>query len=386
MKRVGLEPIDGEVVSPISPSALPEDAVELIANALMGASHPLVLTTSLGRNLKAPALLAELCDKLPVTVVEMVGSDLCLRSDHEAYRGVTVNTHPEVLEADVILILDCDVPWIPTAGGPRNGTKIFHLDVDPLKQQMPLFSIPATRRFKVGCGYALKQINSFLDKQEIPKSRYTDLFDARSKNYQSWRNNLTKLEAPTDDGIVSVPYLTSRLRSLLPKDTVYVLEAVTNAGHLIHHLNLTEPGSLVASGAGGLGWGGGATLGVKLGKPGSFVCGIVGDGVYLFSQMESVYWIARRYDIPFLMIVLNNGGWNAPKVSALLVHKDGLASKSNRRDLNISFDPSPDYPGIATAAGKAWGATVTAQAELDSTINEATAVVQGGKCAVIEVS
>lgn len=57
----------------------------------------------------------------------------------------------------------------------------------------------------------------------------------------------------------------------------------------------------------------------------------VGDGTYLFSQMESVYWIARRYDIPFLLIVLNNGGWNAPKVSALLVHKDGLSSKSNRR-------------------------------------------------------
>lgn len=57
----------------------------------------------------------------------------------------------------------------------------------------------------------------------------------------------------------------------------------------------------------------------------------VSDGVYLFSQMESVYWIARRYEIPFLMVVLNNGGWNAPKVSALLVHKDGLSSKSNRR-------------------------------------------------------
>lgn len=135
-------------------NALTREDVELIANALMGANHPLVLTTSLGRNLKAPALLAELCDKLPITVVEMVGSDVCLRSDHEAYRGVTVSTHPEVLEADVILILDCDVPWIPTAGTPRHGkyterswvevitdrvlgTKIFHLDVDPLKQQMP---------------------------------------------------------------------------------------------------------------------------------------------------------------------------------------------------------------------------------------------------------
>lgn len=39
-------------------------------------------------------------------------------------------------------------------------------------------------------------------------------------------------------------------------------------------LNDFQPGSLVASGAGGLGWGGGAALGVKLGKPGSFVCGM----------------------------------------------------------------------------------------------------------------
>lgn len=112
-----------------------------------------------------------------------------------------------------------------------------------------------------------------------------------------------------------------------------------------------QPGSLFGSGAGGLGWGGGAALGVKLAKPGSFICAMwvnkdlpsshfdiqmlishsVGDGTYLFSQMESVYWIARRYDIPFMLIVLNNGGWNAPKVSALLVHKDGLSSKSNRR-------------------------------------------------------
>ncbi|KAJ5405410.1 hypothetical protein N7465_006694 [Penicillium sp. CMV-2018d] len=390
-ERVGKERLDGEILSSITPSALPEQAieVELIAKSLMGAKRPVVITSYLGRDHKAPALLAEICDKLPITVVEMVGSDVSLRSDHEAYRGVTVTTHPEVLEADVILILDCDVPWIPTAGKPlagAAGTKVFHLDVDPLKQQMPLFSINATRKLKVGCGIALEQINAFLDKQNISRAKYTLEFEERSKNYKTWRETLQTLESPPSDGVVSVPYLASRLRDSLPKDTVYVLEAVTNAGHLIHHLNLTKPGSLVASGAGGLGWGGGAALGVKLGKPGSFICAIVGDGVYLFSQMESVYWIARRYDIPFLLIVLNNGGWNAPKVSALLVHKDGLSSKSNRRDLNISFDPSPDYPGIAAAAGKAWGKTVTTQSELDPAIKEATDVVQGGKCAVIEVS
>ncbi|KAG0158075.1 hypothetical protein PDIDSM_5588 [Penicillium digitatum] len=382
MQRVGIEDLDGEIFSPITPSALPEIEVELIAKSLMSAKRPLVVTSYLGRNLQAPALLAELCDKLPITVVEMVGSDVSLRSDHEAYRGVTVTTHPEILEADVILILDCDVPWIPTAGKPRKGTKVFHLDVDPLKQQMPLFLINATRKFKVGCGIALGQINAFLDKQDIDRAKYTLQFEERSKDYKIWRETLKMAESPSKDGVVSVPYLASRLRDSLPEGTTYVLEAVTNAGHLIHHLNLTKPGSLIASGAGGLGWGGGAALGVKLGKPAPSV----GDGVYLFSQMESVYWIARRYDIPFLLIVLNNGGWNAPKVSALLVHKDGLSSKSNRRDLNISFDPSPDYPGIAAAAGKAWGKTVSTQSELDPAINKAADVVQGGKCAVIEVS
>jgi hypothetical protein len=95
--------------------------VELIAKTLMGAKRPLVITSYLGRNLQAPALLEELCDKLPISVVEMVGSDVCIRSDHEAYRGVTVTTHPDVLEADVIIVMDCDVPWIPTAGEPKKG-------------------------------------------------------------------------------------------------------------------------------------------------------------------------------------------------------------------------------------------------------------------------
>lgn len=56
----------------------------------------------------------------------------------------------------------------------------------------------------------------------------------------------------------------------------------------------------------------------------------VGDGTFLFSQMESVFWISRRYKIPILLIVLNNGGWNAPKVSTLLVHKYGHAAANNR--------------------------------------------------------
>lgn len=241
----------------------------------MGAQRPLVITGYLGRNHNTPPLLEELCDKLPINVVEMVGSDVCIRSTHEAYLGVTVSTHPAVSEADVILILDCDVPWIPTAGEPKKGknfphsagwicadivdTKIFHLDVDPLKQQMPrmlypprfsvdtndiqsltVFSIRAIRRLKVSGELALKQLNSFIDNQGLDVKQYDALFQARRTRYNSWRANLKSLESPPHDNTITVPYLASRLRDQLPQDTTFVMEAVTNAGHLIHHLNLTK--------------------------------------------------------------------------------------------------------------------------------------------------
>jgi thiamine pyrophosphate-dependent acetolactate synthase large subunit-like protein len=87
---------------------------------------------------------------------------------------------------------------------------------------------------------------------------------------------------------------------------------VTNTGLIHDNVRPARPGSWTNCGAGGLGWSGGAALGVKLaadaeGKK-EFVCQIVGDGTYLFSVPGSVYWIARRYGIPVLTVVLNNNG------------------------------------------------------------------------------
>ncbi|CAH0022091.1 unnamed protein product [Clonostachys rhizophaga] len=342
--------------------------IEIIGKSLLGASRPLVITGYLGRNVRAPPLLEALCDKLPIEVVETIGSDMCISSNHEAYRGVTVSTHPLVPSADVILVLDCDVPWVPTQGTP---SKVFYIN--------------AHRRYTVSCELALKQLNRFLDRQNIDASKLVGRFEARRTRYQEWRASLLSLEVPAGDGIVRVPHLISRLRESLPQNTTVVIEAVTNAISVIHHLNLTKPGSLLGTGAGGLGWLGGAAMGAKLAKPNDMICAIVGDGTFLFSQMESAFWISKRYGIPFLLIVLNNGGWNAPKVSALLVHKDGLSSRHNRKDLNLSFEPSPDYATIAAAAGNAYGALIETKDQVEPVLKEAIKTVQSGKSAVVEV-
>lgn len=143
-----------------------------------------------------------------------------------------------------------------------------------------------------------------------------------------------------------------------------------------------------------VGWFGGASVGAKLGlmhtadggQGSKFVAAIVGDGTFLFGVPSSVYWMSRRYGAPFLTVVLNNGGWNAPRKSAQLVHPAGYTASATNAELNISLDPSPDYGAIAVAAagGQAWAATVRSVAELAAKLAEAIAAVEAGRSAVLD--
>lgn len=69
----------------------------------------------------------------------------------------------------------------------------------------------------------------------------------------------------------------------------------------------------------------------------------------------------------------------------LLVHPDGLGSKATNEEINISFDPVPDYSGIAKAAagGKLFAARVDTADALENTLKKAIEAVEGGQSAVI---
>lgn len=79
-------------------------------------------------------------------------------------------------------------------------------------------------------------------------------------------------------------------------------------------------------------------------------------------------------------------GWNAPRKSMLLVHPDGLGSKASNEEINISFDPTPDYAGIAAAAGAGdvHALRVGKTEELASVLKDAVAKVQAGKTTVVD--
>ena len=83
---------------------------------------------------------------------------MCFPADHPASLGLRYGSHDMIPKADFILVIDCDVPWIPTQCKPSKSATIVHIDVDPLKQQMPVFYIHAQARFKAESETAFTQL------------------------------------------------------------------------------------------------------------------------------------------------------------------------------------------------------------------------------------
>lgn len=162
------------------------------------------------------------------------------------------------------------------------------------------------------------------------------------------------------------------------------MTGISNYHTAFNHLRRDEPLTVFTSGGGSLGYNGGAAIGVKLARPDKTVVALCGDGSYMFSVPSSVHWMAARYQTPFLQIVFNNRGWKSPKLSTLAVHPDGFAAKAG--SIDVFFDPPPDYAGIATASGGAYGRQVRNPSEVRQAIREALEVVRVEKrCAVLDV-
>lgn len=379
---------------PLGNAALPEDAVQEIAEALVGAKEPLLITGYCGRNQEAVGHLVKLAETVKgLRILDTGGSDMCFPQDHRASLGLRYGIHDRISTADVIIVADCDVPWIPTQCKPTTGTRIFHIDSDPLKQQMPVFYIPAEARYKVTTSTALRQLHTYISSsptlsQTCSEPTYQSRWDALEKEHAERVSIIRSLAQPSPDGtIFNASYLISRLKHYIPADSIFAIEAVTLTGFVADQLLPSIPGTWFNCGGGGLGWSGGAALGIKLAAGEKrFVCQIVGDGTFLFSVPGSVYWISQRYKLPVLTIVLNNQGWNAPKRSLLLVHPEGEASKASNEDLNISFAPSPDYAGLAkcAAGGNLWAGSAGTVDELEQKMQEAVESVKGGVGAVLD--
>ncbi len=368
---------------PTAPAALPaEDAAE-VARALATARNPLVVTSYAGRNPEAVAPLVRLANRLAIAVHDSVPSAMNFPADNPLYQGCQWNEpeqNPALAEADVVLVLDSDVPWIARHNRPRADARILHIDTDALKQAMPLWYIHAHRAWQANAAQALAQIEAALDGIALDDAAIEARRRRLAARHAERLSRLLAAEQPSANEITP-QHLTGAIRARADADTIVLSEGISNYTVIADHMMRTRPGTIHASGGGSLGWNGGAAIGARLANPDALVMALGGDGSYMFSVPSTVHWMARQYATPFLQVVYNNRGWKSPKLSMLGVHPHGHASRAN--DIGVAFDPPPDYAGIAAAAGGAFARTVKRPEELDTALDAAMHAIRVEKRAAV---
>lgn len=110
------------------------NAIEEIAEKLLEADEPLIITDRSGRDPRSAEVLGRISERFAVAV-DASRNRMNLRDDHPSkYAMTSTNT------ADFILILECHVPWIPTDEKPAEGTWIAAVGTDPAALEIPLSS------------------------------------------------------------------------------------------------------------------------------------------------------------------------------------------------------------------------------------------------------
>ncbi|KAI4921825.1 hypothetical protein J4E90_000252 [Alternaria incomplexa] len=350
--------LDQEQWKAVGPSALPADAVEEASPTSMRLQD-ISLT-------RCPEQLVALADLIPgLRVHDTGGSDLCFPFSHPASQGFRLSTDECTRDADMILLLDCDVPWTPSVNPPPRGTRIYQIDIDPLNERIPVSFFPAHGRWRAECYTALKQIMSHITTSPLSRTLQESSFLERKKVLEDdHEQKLVEIAARChlgEEQSLDASNIGHLLKQTLPDTTVFVVEAVTCGQLLSDQIQADRPGSWINCGGTGIGWSNGAALGVKMAtedaavtadivnKP-TLICQIVGDVSFMCAAPSSALWVASKYKIAILTIVLNNGGFKAPKNSTALVYPDGLNAGATDDEMNISFRPSPNYAALAEAA------------------------------------
>ncbi|MEV1128767.1 thiamine pyrophosphate-requiring protein [Agromyces sp. NPDC049794] len=370
--------------SAVAPIPAPADLVDELVRDLQVARRPVFVTTYLGRNHASVAKLVEVADRLGVPVVEVNAEVLSFPHDHPLHLGD--DPHPVIGDADLVVAIDTDAPWLPGSARPLAGATVFVINEDPLQETIPLWYVPADHFIRADSGIVLDQILSRLPgsttgDDDARVDRRADAAAARSRELRTSWEAAVALDVAA--GRLTPASVAHVLAGLIDDDTIVVNEAISEAPTVWKHLPRRRPGTVYGNRGTSLGWSGGGALGVKLASRDRTVVSIVGDGTFFFSVPSSTYWVAERYGIPLLTVVLDNGGWNATKRNLKRQHEGQNADRSDRYWVNLQ--QSADFPAIAAAAGNARGETVAEFHALEAALRTGLAKVAEGTPAVVSV-
>jgi len=362
--------------------------VDEIATQLMAAENPIALTAYLGRKPQAVAVLEKLAQTCGIKVAEFNSIDLNIPQTSPCFAGF--DPMPLLESADLGLLLDSDVPFIPQYARRTGAIKWIQIDIDPLKSDFPMWGFPTDMRIQGDCTIVLQQV---LDAVEArADDAYRRRVAARIASWSGAHEQASKRRAAASankgtSGALNPAFVFATLNDKLSQDDIVLNEAIRNAPILQEHITRTKPQSYVGLAGGGLGFSGGMALGLRLARPDRRIVQFIGDGGFHFSSPDSVYAVAQQYQIPILTVVLDNGGWQAVKSAVQRVYPKGVAAETDQFQSKLRSGRQGerrDFSQLARAFG-AHGECVAEPDELAAAVDRCLAALDDGKAAVLHV-
>ncbi len=364
---------------PGTPPARPaQEALDQAADMIAAADNILIIAGSTGRSPAGFKHLQALVEDAAIPVTQ--SANINLPYSHPMMLGAPTKN---LLEwADLILVLDSPVPWIPQQGAPGPGCKIIHAGPDPLFSRYPhrgyssdLFlagnvaaTLPALHDALRG---KLKSAAARVDKRRKAVAEIKDAITARRNKRLQEVKDLVPIH----------PVWTAHCISEVKSSNAIVANEL---GAIFDYLRFEEANCFLGTGtAGGLGRGMGAAIGAKLAAPDRQVIAAVGDGSYMFSVPTAAHFVQRAYNLPTLTMVNNNNEWHAVRNATLSVYPDGRASKANSMPIT-ELSPSPAFEKTIEACD-GYGERVEDPAKLQGAIERGLKKVEDGTPALLNL-
>ncbi|MBB4041168.1 acetolactate synthase-1/2/3 large subunit [Microvirga flocculans] len=367
---------DSPVMTPVTKPEPCAKAVERLAELIATAKRPVIVTSAAGHSEDVWPALAQLAERFAIPVVQYRPRYMALPTDHPMHCGY--NPTPFVKQADLVIVLESDVPWIPDEVGPITAT-VVQVGLDPLFQRYPMRSFAADIAIMSDTATLLERLIDVL-----PHEGDTRLVEARRLEIAHQRRSsgvasqFPEGRAPAQ---MTPRWVTACINAAKDDETILINEYP----FVLEELTIDRPGTFFAhSPAGGLGWAMGAALGAKLGRPSATVIAGIGDGTYMFGNPTPTHMVSRALGLPVLFVIFNNRRWGAVHRATLSMYPQGYAAQEAEPPF-ATLEPSPDFEQIVTASG-GYGERVDDPAELPAALQRALrAVREEGRQAVLNV-
>ncbi|MDC3324573.1 thiamine pyrophosphate-requiring protein [Planktomarina temperata] len=360
---------------PMPPSAtkiLPDpEAIIKLARLLETASNPVIICQRGDTDGRLSRALSTLAAKHGIAVFEPFLLRNVLHSNDPALQGYHASGPSN---ADLIIVLDSDTPWIEATNAPGPETIVVHIGPDPHFARMPV------RGFRTDLAISSDSVEAILavDREARAPSAALQRSKALAQSATQRRDAAQVKAKAGDTNPMSAEWISHCVSEIMDEEAV----AFSELGLLPAYMTLKGPNRLFNNvHAGGLGWAMPAALGAQLMRPDRLTIACMGDGSYMFANPVACHQIAEALRLPILTIIKNNAMWNAVRRSVVNGYPDGSAAMSNTVPLT-SLEPLPDFAAIARAS-RAHAERIEDGRELPAALQRAVGIIRTEKRQVL---